>query len=51
MALATEDISSIRVSKSKTKPLLDEERHGRETDDDLIQRLIKEVREYRRRCG
>jgi hypothetical protein len=51
MPLAKEDISTIRVSNSKTKPLLNEERNGRETDDDLIQRLIRELREYRRRCG
>lgn len=44
------EISSIRV-KTGTKDLLNEERQGRETDDKLIQRLVKELREYRRRCG
>jgi hypothetical protein len=48
--MAEDDVSSIRV-KMGTKALLDEERHGRETDDKLLQRLIKELREYRRRCG
>jgi len=48
--MAAEGVSSIRV-KADTKDLLNEERNGRETDDKLLQRLIKEVREYRRRCG
>jgi len=48
--MASDDVSSIRLRKG-TKELLDEERHGRETDDTLVQRLVKELREYRRRCG
>jgi len=48
--MADDDISSIRLRRG-TKGLLDEERQGRETDDNLVQRLVKELREYRRRCG
>lgn len=44
------EVSSIRLKKG-TKNMLEEERHGRETDDNLIRRLLKELREYRRRCG
>lgn len=48
--MTDDEISSIRLKKG-TKSVLEEERHGRETDDNLIQRLLKELREYRRRCG
>jgi len=51
MPLTKEDITTIRVSKLKTKPMLDAERNGRESDDNLIQRLLRELLEYRRRCG
>jgi hypothetical protein len=48
--MTEDEVSSIRLKKG-TKALLEEERHGRETDDNLIQRLLKELQEYRRRCG
>jgi hypothetical protein len=51
MPIAKGDVSTLRVSKSKTKPILNGERNGRESDDDLIQRVFKELFEYRRRCG
>jgi hypothetical protein len=48
--MGDDDISSIRL-KIRTKKRLDGERHGRESDDDLINRLLNELQEYRRRCG
>lgn len=51
-----DEITSCRL-KWGTKKLLDEERclveGGRraETDDEVIQRMIKDLKEYRRRCG
>jgi hypothetical protein len=44
------DISSIRLTRG-TKNRLNDERHGRESDEDLINRLLNELQEYRRRCG
>jgi hypothetical protein len=51
MPIAKGDVSTLRVSRSKTKPILNGERNGRESDDNLIQRVFKELFEYRRRCG
>jgi hypothetical protein len=48
--MGDDDISSIRL-RIKTKKRLEDERHGRESDDDLTNRLLNELQEYRRRCG
>lgn len=45
-----DEISSIRLYM-KTKGRLNGERDGRETDDHLVNRLLNELLEYRRRCG
>jgi hypothetical protein len=44
------DITSIRLHQS-TKDLLNEEGQRKESDEEVVIRLINEVREYRRRCG
>jgi hypothetical protein len=48
--MGDDDISSIRLT-NKTKGRLNDERRGRETDDTLVNRLLDELVEYRRRCG
>ncbi len=41
-----DEISSIRLMKG-TKGRLDKERHGRETDDKLVNRLLDELQKLR----
>jgi hypothetical protein len=46
--MSEDDISSIRL-KVKTKERLEGERKGRETDDNLLNRLLDELHELRKK--
>jgi hypothetical protein len=45
--MSEDDVSSIRLKKD-TKARLENERHGRESDDKLINRLLDELLKYRK---
>ena len=50
IVVQTEKMTTIRVSETTLKEF-NLELVGRETGDECVKRLLKELKEYRRRCG